>query len=243
MDHPLSNKVVVVTGASSGIGRATARALARLGCRLALAALPEDRLDALAEELGPETLAVATDVTVDAQVTRMAEQTLERFRRIDALFANAGIYVGGQIAEGDTAAWARMLDVNVMGVLRCVRAVLPSMIAQRSGDIVMTSSISGYVDIAHEPVYSASKHAVQGLAHTVRRQVSAAGIRVGTVAPGIIANELTGITDPAEIERRVNAHTYLRSEDVAEAVVFMLSRPPHVTIRDLVILPQNQEIG
>jgi ribitol 2-dehydrogenase len=116
------------------------------------------------------------------------------------------------------------------------------MMAQRSGDILITSSISGFIDIHWEPVYSASKHAVQGFVHTLRRQVAPYGIRVGAIAPGMVANELWGITEAAEVERLVRERASLRSEDVAEAVVFMLSQPPHVTIRDLVMLPQNQDL-
>jgi ribitol 2-dehydrogenase len=242
MDHPLSGKVVIITGASSGIGTATARALARLGCKLTLAARSKERLRALAEELGPSALDVPTDVTVGSDVAAMVARTVERFGRVDVLFANAGIYIRGEAAEGDPDAWAQLMDVNVNGVLRCVHAVLPHMMAQRSGDILITSSISGFIDIHWEPIYSASKHAVQGFVHTLRRQVAPYGIRVGAIAPGMVANELWGITEAADIERRAQAHASLRSEDVAEAVVFMLSQPPHVTIRDLVMVPQNQDL-
>lgn len=242
MEHPLSGKVVIITGASSGIGAATARALARLGCRLTLAARSVDKLRTLAEELGPATLVVPTDVTVGSDVTQMVAKTLEQFGRVDVLFANAGIYIPGQVAEGDPDAWAKLMDVNVNGVLRCVHAVLPYLTAQRSGDILITSSISGFIDIHWEPVYSASKHAIQGFVHTLRRQVASSGIRVGAIAPGMVANELWGLTEAAEIDKWVGKHASLRSEDVAEAVVFMLSQPPHVTIRDLVMLPQNQDL-
>ena len=242
MEHPLSGKTIIITGASSGIGAATARSLVRLGCNVSLAARSADKLRTLAEELGPSALAVPADVTVDADVARMVALTLERFGGVDVLFANAGLYIPGEVAEGDPDAWARLIDVNVTGVMRCVHAVLPAMTAQRSGDILVTSSISAFIDIQWEPIYSASKHAIQGFVHTLRRQVAPAGIRVGSIAPGMVANELWGITDPAEIERRVEAHACLRSEDVAEVVVFMLSQPPHVTIRDLVILPQRQDL-
>jgi ribitol 2-dehydrogenase len=242
MGHPLAGKVVIVTGASSGIGAATARSLARLGCKLTLAARSAEKLRTLAEELGPVALDVPTDVTVGSDVARMVAMTMERFGRVDGLFANAGIYMPGQVAEGDPDAWARLMDVNVNGVLRCVHAVLPYMMAQRSGDILITSSISGFIDIQWEPVYSASKHAIQGFVHTLRRQAAPYGIRVGAIAPGMVANELWGITEAPEIEKRVTERSSLRSEDVAEAVVFMLSRPPHVTIRDLVVLPQNQDL-
>lgn len=242
MEHPLTNKVVIITGASSGIGAATARALVGLGCRVTLAARSGDRLHALAAELGPRALALPMDVTVDSDVRQMVAVTLKRYDRVDVLFANAGIYIPGLVAEGDPAAWARLIDVNVTGVMRCVHAVLPHMLAQHSGDILVTSSISGLIDIQWEPIYSASKHAIQGFVHTLRRQVAGAGIRVGAIAPGMVANELWGFTEPAQIERQVAAHASLRSEDVAQAVVFMLSQPPHVTIRDLVILPQNQDL-
>jgi len=242
MQHPLTGKVIIVTGASSGIGAATARALAQLGCRLALAARSADKLAALAEELGPEALAVPTDVTVGADVARMAARTLARFGRIDALLANAGIYIRGQLAEGDPDAWAELININVTGVLRCIHAVLPAMTAQKSGDILITSSISGVVDIPWEPVYSASKHAVQGIAHTVRRQVAPSGIRVGAICPGIVLNELWSQTDVALVKQRAGERGALRSADVAAAIVFMLSQPPHVCIRDLVMLPQGQDI-
>ena len=242
MAQSLENKVVLITGASSGIGAATAKALAKLGCRLTLAARREDRLEKLASSLPTETLCLKTDVTSAEDITRMVDQTVAHFGRIDVLFANAGLYIPGKAAEGDPDTWAQLIDVNINGVLRSVRAVLPQMMAQKSGDILVTSSISGFVDIHWEPVYSASKHAVQSFVHTLRRQVARHNIRVGAVAPGMVANELWGFEDQAEIDTKVKEHASLTSEDVAEAVVFMLSRPPHVTIRDLVLLPQQQDI-
>ena len=242
MAQSLGGKVVLITGSSSGIGAATARALAKLGCKLALAARREDRLEALAADLTTETLCLKTDVTNAEDITRMVEQTVAHFGRIDVLFANAGLYIPGEAAEGDPDAWAQLIDVNINGVLRSVRAVLPHMMAQKSGDILVTSSISGFVDIHWEPIYSASKHAIQSFVHTLRRQVAPHNIRVGAVAPGIVANELWGFEDQAEIDAKVKEHASLTSEDVAEAVVFMLSRPPHVTIRDLVLVPQQQDI-
>ncbi len=239
---PLNEKVVVVTGASSGIGRATAVRLAQCGARLALAARSAERLTSLAAELGDRALALQTDVTRSADVARMVDAAIARFGRIDALFANAGIYIPGQVADGDPDAWANLMDVNVNGVMRCVRAVLPHMLSRGSGDILVTSSISGHVDIHWEPVYSASKHAIEAFVHTLRRQVAPQGLRVMAISPGRVANELWGLSDPADIDARVSAHTSLRSEDVAELVVTMLSQPAHVTIRDLVVVPQNQDL-
>jgi ribitol 2-dehydrogenase len=243
LDHVLNEKVVIITGASSGIGAETARQLSRLGCHLTLAARSGERLQALANELDSDALIARTDVTARDDVQRMVEATVERFGRVDVLFANAGIYIPGKVAEGDPVQWSNLMNVNIDGVLNCVHAVLEPMKAQGSGDILVTSSISGFVDIDWEPIYSASKHAVQGFVHTLRRQVSSMGLRVGAIAPGAVATELWGITDPAEIERlAIREQSFIRAEDVARAVVFMLSQPPHVTIRDLVILPQGQDI-
>lgn len=242
MHTSLHGKVALITGASSGIGAATARALHQRGCRLVLAARSREKLDALAAELGPDALAVPTDLTDGAQVRRMADSAMARYGRIDILLANAGVYIPGPVADGDPDAWANLIDVNVNGVFRCVHAVLPAMRAQKSGDIVVTSSISGCVDIVWEPIYSASKHAVQSFVHNLRRQVAPDGLRVGALAPGMVANELWGFHETEAIEKQITAHASLRSEDVAEAALFMLSQPPHVTIRDLVMLPQNQDL-
>lgn len=243
MQYDLSGKVIIITGASSGIGAATARLLAGHGCKLVLASRASDKLQALADTLDTEKLVIPTDVTVPADILKMVDQTIQTFGRVDVMFANAGIYIPGQVEEGDPDAWTNLLHVNIDGVFRCVHAVLPHMKAQKSGDILVSSSISGFIDIHWEPIYSASKHAVQGFVHTLRRQVAGYNIRVGAIAPGAVANELWGYTDPAEIEKlSVQEHRFLRSEDVAEAVAFMLAQPPHVTIRDLVMLPQNQDI-
>ena len=238
----LRDKVILLTGASSGIGLATARLLAQAGCRLVLSARSADKLHALAAELGNGAEAVPGDVTSSADAQKMVDSALNAFGRVDLLFANAGVYLPGNVSEGDPEQWAKLLDINVNGVLRGVHAVLPTMMAQRSGDILVTSSISGFVDIHWEPIYSASKHAIQGLVHTLRRQVAASGIRVMAVAPGKVANALWGVTDPDEVRRATAARACLCSEDVAEAVAFMLSRPVHVTVRDLVLLPQAQDL-
>lgn len=242
MLESIKDKVVIITGASSGIGAATARLLVQEGAKVVLAARSVERLEVLTAELGAATLPLPTDVTVAADVERLVDETLSHFGRIDVLFANAGVYIPGQVTEGDPDAWATLMDVNVDGVLRCAHTVLPHMLQQQSGDILVTSSISGHVDIHWEPIYSASKHAIQTFVHTLRRQVAASGIRVGAIAPGMVANELWGYTDQSAIDEMVNKHAGLRSEDVAQAVLFMLSQPPHVTIRDLVMLPQNQDL-
>jgi ribitol 2-dehydrogenase len=238
----LAGKVVIITGASTGIGAAAARALVKVGSKVVLAARSADKLDGLANELGDAALSLPADVTREEDVKRMTQQTVEHFGKIDVLLANAGIYIPGQIADGDPNDWAHLIDVNIVGVMRCVHAVLPFMMAQKSGDILVTSSISGFSDIHWEPVYSASKHAIQSFVHTIRRQLIPDQIRVGSIAPGTVANELWGISTEEEISKRVANHSCLRSEDVAEAILFMLSQPAHVTIRDLVMLPQGFDL-
>lgn len=238
----LRGKVAVVTGASSGIGRAMARALAHEGCSVALLARESDRLRAVATELGAAALCVPTDLAVPAEIDAAVAATLARLGRIDVLLANAGLYVSGDVADGDAEVWDRVIQINVNSVFRIVRAVLPGMLAQAGGEIIVTSSISGHQAIHWEPVYSATKHAVQAFVHGVRRQTLNTGVRVGAVAPGMVLNELWGLTDRAEIDRKAGQGTGLRDEDVADAVLFMLTRPPNVTIRDLVMLPTNQDL-
>jgi ribitol 2-dehydrogenase len=242
MNQSISGKAAIVTGASSGIGRAIARLFAAEGAKLALAARSIDKLRTLANEIGGTPLILSIDLARQGDVERMAAQTIARFGRVDVLMANAGVYVPGEAAKGDPDAWDNMIAVNVNSVFRSVRAVLPAMIAQGSGDIIVTSSISGHQAMQWEPVYSATKHAVQAFVHAVRRQIAPYNIRIGTIAPGTVLNELWGVTDPVEIDRRAGLREGLRSEDVAEACLWILTRPPNVTIRDIVILPQNQDI-
>ncbi len=242
MNTPLAGKVALVTGASSGIGRALALALGREGARLALAARSADRLAATRDAAGGEALILPVDLSVPAEVERMVASVLERFGQIDIFLANAGIYVPGQVEDGDPAAWEQMIAVNLSGVFRAIRAVLPGMIGRRAGHIVVTSSISGHSALHWEPVYSATKHGIQTFVHGLRRQVAPHGIRVGEISPGIVLNELWGYSDPEVIRAKAAAREGLLSEDIADAVLFMLTRPAHVTIRDLVILPQNQDI-
>ncbi|MCX5514045.1 glucose dehydrogenase [Kaistia algarum] len=242
MRTELKNKIVLVTGGSSGIGRAMARAVAEEGAKLVLVGRSAERLQAVASNLPTEALPIAADLTKPAEVDRVVAEARARFGRIDILLPNAGLYIPGDVAEGDPDAWDELLAVNVNSVFRLVRAVLPEMIERKDGHILITSSISGHQAIQWEPIYSASKHAIQSFVHGLRRQVAPQGIRVGAVAPGIVLNELWGYKDPAAIDAKVESREGLRSEDVADAVVFMLTRPANVTIRDLVILPQNQDL-
>jgi ribitol 2-dehydrogenase len=242
MSSSLDGKTAIVTGASSGIGRATAIRLSAEGVKLSLVARSTDAMKQLARELPNEAHVVTSDLAGGREADRIVDESARLLGHIDILFANAGVFIPGEVVEGDPDAWDRMIALNVNAVLRSVRRVLPHMIGRGSGDIIVTSSISGHQAIHWEPVYSATKHAIQSFIHGLRRQVAPKGIRVGEIAPGIVLNNIWGYSDPEKIAAKVAEHAGITSEDVADAVIYMLTRPPHVTIRDLVILPQNQDI-
>ena len=242
MTNTLKGKVVIITGASSGIGEAAARSLAQQGCKLTLAARSLDKLEALAAELDAECLVSRADMTKPSDIMDMVDATMERFGRIDVMFANAGIFIQGDFSGNDIDALGDMLRLNVDGALRCAHAVIPQMKAQGGGDIIVTSSVAGHIRFKAGPVYGASKHAIETFVNTVRRQVAADGIRIGSIGPGRVANALWGVTDEADSRRlSEEERTYVTSDDVARAVVFMLSRPRHVTIRNMVMFPQKQD--
>ena len=242
MSEKLSGQVAAVTGAASGIGLECARAFLGAGARVALVDFAADRLHALCDELGDGAFPVVVDLTEPASVARMLPQILERSGQLDIFHANAGSYVGGPVEEGDPDAWDRMLNLNINATFRSVRAVLPHMIERKRGDIIMTSSIAGIVPVVWEPIYTASKHAVQAFIHTVRRQVSRHGIRVGGVAPGPVVTALLKDWPQAKLDDARASGSLMEASEVAEAVLFMVTRPRGVTIRDLVIVPQNLDL-
>jgi ribitol 2-dehydrogenase len=166
----------------------------------------------------------------------------ERFGPADIVVANAGIYLADEVWTNDPADIDRLIATNIGGVMQTVHAALNVMLPRGVGDVIVTGSVSGTQAIHWEPVYSASKHALRAFVHGVRRQLVGTGVRLGLIAPGVVLNDLWKVTAEDDISDRVAAQTGIRSEDVAEAVAFMLTRPRHVTIRDLVVLPTNQEI-
>ncbi|MBL8591320.1 MAG: SDR family oxidoreductase [Devosia sp.] len=242
MSEQMHGKVAAITGAASGIGLECARILVEHGARVVLIDRDEAGLRQAAGEMGPAALPLVLDLTAPAEVDGLLPRVLELAGRLDIFHANAGAYVGGQVVEGDPDAWDRMLDLNVKAAFRSVRAVLPHMVAQQSGDIILTSSIAGLVPVVWEPIYTASKHAVQAFTHTLRRQVAKHGIRVGAVAPGPVVTALISDWPKDKLDAALAAGDLMQPRDVAEAVLFMLSRPRHVTIRDLVILPQSNDL-
>jgi len=236
-------RVAIVTGASSGIGRASATALDAAGIQLVLVARNQTKLTELARMMHGDPHIVTGDVA-DPQTARDAlDGALQSFGRLDILLANAGLYLPDKGWEVDLERVDTIGRTNVLGVMHFVHTVLPHMTNEGTGDVVVTSSVSGHQVIAWEPVYSATKHAVQAFVHGTRQQLIGTGVRLGAIAPGIVLNELWGVTNgDASIDDEVAAGRGMRSEDVADALMYMLQTPRHITIRDLVMLPTNQEI-
>lgn len=190
MNTPLNGKVAAITGAASGIGLQCAKTLLDAGAKVVLIDREGDKLHKIVAELGENAYALQLDLFNNQQVDNMLADIIELAGGLDIFHANAGAYIGGPVAEGDPDVWDRVLNLNINAAFRCVRAVLPHMIAQRSGDIIFTSSIAGVVPVIWEPIYTASKFAVQAFVHTTRRQVSQYGVRVGAVLPGPVVTAL-----------------------------------------------------
>ncbi|MEM7308134.1 MAG: SDR family NAD(P)-dependent oxidoreductase [Planctomycetota bacterium] len=234
----LEGKRALVTGASAGIGAATARALAAEGAELVLCARRAERLDALAAELGGAQT-VALDVR-DAAAMKSAFEG-ETF---DIVLANAGLGRGlGKIGDGDPADWAEMMDTNVGGVLHTVHATLPAMLARGAGDFVVLGSVAGREVYPGGNVYCASKHAVRGVYKALRRDHYGSGVRFTTVDPGMVETEFSLVRfhgDAEAADAMYKGMTPMRPEDVAESVLFAVTRPPHVNIGEIVMWASAQ---
>ncbi|NHN47963.1 SDR family oxidoreductase [Halostella sp. JP-L12] len=222
-----ADDVAVVTGASSGIGEATARALGREGYAVALVARREDRLEAIAEEIATRTLVVPTDVTDETAVAAMVETVREELGGVDVLVNNAGIARGGPVGEADLTEMRRTVRVNLEGVMNVTHAALPEILESGGGDIVTVSSMSARFPQEGGSAYSASKFGVNGFCRSLRKELSDEQVRVTIVMPGPVVTELN---DWEHWDGRPMAPT-----DVAESIVFAVSRPDHVEIPDITV--------
>ena len=246
--RPLAGKVALVTGASSGIGEATALALAEAGASVAIGARRTDRLDALASKLrdgGTSVLQLSLDVTDEGACTEAVQRTREELGGLDILVNNAGVMLLGTIVGADTEDWRRMLNTNVLGLLYMTHAAIEGMVEQGSGDVVNVSSVAGRVARQGSGVYNASKWAVNAFSESLRQEVTGRGVRISLVEPGIVATELTDhITQPAAkqaIRDAAGAITPLQAEDIARAVLYLVSQPRHVAINEILVRPTDQE--
>ncbi|TYB55380.1 SDR family NAD(P)-dependent oxidoreductase [Nonomuraea sp. PA05] len=243
MNTTLHGKVALVTGASSGIGEATALALSAAGARVAVGARRADRLKALAGQAPGETLPLDLDVTDQESVRAAVAATIERFGGLDILVNNAGVMLSGPIAGADTRQWTRMVETNLLGSMFTVHAALPHLLA-RKGVVVQVSSTSGRTASAFSAVYAATKFGVTAFSEALRQEVTEQDVRVVVVEPGFVATELAGhITDPAiraAAQEMAGSMRTLRPEDIAAAVLYAVTQPEHVAVNELLIRPTDQ---
>lgn len=242
MFQNLHGKVAAITGAASGIGLAATRALHAAGARVVLVDRDADALADLTRELGDGAVAQVTDLLDADSCNAMVLEILQKAGQIDIMICNAGSYIGGDLIDTDPAAIDRMLNLNINAVMKNIHAVAPHMIARKTGDIIVTSSIAGHAPIHVEPVYSASKWAVTCFVQTMRRQLMAHGVRVGQVSPGPVVSALLADWEPERLQRMKDAGALMEPVEVADALMFMLSRPRNVTIRDMIVLPSNFDV-
>ena len=248
MSLTLQGKVALVTGASSGIGEATARALAAANARVVVAARRVDRLDALVEHIGKaggEAVAIPADVAKEKEARGLVQRAHAKWGRLDILVNNAGVMLLGAVEGANTEEWRRMVDINLLGPMYTTHAALPLMKAQGGGHIINISSVAGRVANPHAAVYAATKFGLGAFSESLRREVFNDDIRVTLVEPGAVATELTGhITDPRAKETlraRLATMTLLESEDIAAAVVYAATQPPRVNVNEILVRPTSQE--
>lgn len=240
-----SNKVMLITGATSGVGKALAEHFYKKNYKLILVGGSKVKVDNQSKKFKKNTLYLCADLTKSKDIKRIVSESITKFKKIDILIANAGLYEPDKIISGNPDRWDRVISVNVTSVFRLVNLVLPYMKKNKFGDIAITSSISGHQAIHWEPIYSASKHAIQSFAHGLRTQISKNNIRVISIAPGMIMTELWDL-DPIKnkkyIKDMINKGNALDVKEVVSCFDFALSRGRGANIRDLVILPTNQNL-
>ncbi|MDQ3537913.1 MAG: SDR family NAD(P)-dependent oxidoreductase [Actinomycetota bacterium] len=243
----LAGKVALVTGASSGIGEATALALAAEGVAVAIGARRAERIDALADKIaadGGRALALDLDVTQEQQAHDAVGRTRADLGGLDIVVNNAGVMLLGPILNADTSDWRRMIETNVLGLMYVTNAALPHLVEQGSGDIVQVSSVAGRLARDGSGVYNASKWAVNAFSESLRQEVTARGVRVTLVEPGAVATELSDHITHAESKQRVKDRVTkmraLQSSDIAAGVVYVVTQPAHVSVNEVLIRPTDQ---
>jgi NADP-dependent 3-hydroxy acid dehydrogenase YdfG len=249
----LTDTVAIVTGASSGIGEATALALAAQGATVVLVARRADRLADLASRIaasGPDPLVVAADLTDPAEPTRVMDEVIAKAGRIDILVNNAGVMLLGPVAGAPLEEWERMIDINVRALLRCAHAALPHLLAaaeqgpRNVADMVNISSVAGRTVNAGSGVYSLTKWGVGVFSESLRQEVARRGVRIGLMEPGATATELGSHNRPEVREmmaQRFAGVQFLAPEDIADAILYMVTRPRHVAVNEMLVRPADQE--
>ncbi len=249
----LAGTVALVTGASSGIGAATAATLAAQGAAVALAARRKDRLDALAEEIrgqGGTALVLESDVTDERQAADAVERTVAELGRLDTLINNAGLMLIGPVQDAPLTEWQRMVDLNVLGLLYCTHAALPHLLRaaadgpRQVADLVNVSSVAGRVARSGRGVYNLTKHGVGAFSESLRQEVTRRHVRVSLVEPGVTATELADHNRAEVIEAMRGAFAGIQpmhAQDIADAIAYIVTRPRHVAVNEMLIRPTEQE--
>lgn len=251
--RPLEHTVALVTGASSGIGEATAIAIANLGAAVALAARRTERLETLAATLrghGATVLVITADITDRAQATDAVDQTVKELGRLDTLINNAGVMLLGPVVGAPVEEWEQMVRINLLGLLYCTNAAIPHLLSAAEdsprgvADLVNISSVAGRETRSGSGVYNATKHAVGAFSDALRKEVTKRHVRVSLVEPGAVETELAGHNRPeirAAMDERFAGMERLQSEDIAEIIAFIVSRSRHVAVNEVLVRPTDQE--
>ncbi|PIG91695.1 SDR family NAD(P)-dependent oxidoreductase [Gloeocapsopsis sp. IPPAS B-1203] len=247
MANKLDGKVALITGASSGIGEASALALAAEGAKVVLAARRLDRLEKLVSQVkdsGKEAIAIQTDITDQAQTTEMLQKANANFGSVDILINNAGVMLTGLVDGADTLDWRRMVDIDLLGLMYATHAALPIMKEQGSGHIINIASVAGRLTFANFAVYNAVKFGVVAFSDALRKEVYQNKVRVTVIEPGAVATELTNhITDQEskqQVEGMYQSVTPLESEDIANAILYAVTQPARVNVNEILIMPTDQ---
>jgi NADP-dependent 3-hydroxy acid dehydrogenase YdfG len=251
MTERLDGTVALVTGASSGIGHATALALAEQGARVAVAARRKDRLEELADRIGrDQVLVLETDVTDEAQARAMVERTVATFGRLDTLVNNAGVMLLGPIVDAPVEEWRRMVELNVLGLLYCTHSALPHLLSAAASeprnvaDVVNISSVAGRFARANSGVYNATKFGVGAFSESLRQEVTTRHVRVTVVEPGATTSELVVHNRPEVLEQlaaNFASTEILRAEDIADTITFTVTRPRRMAVNEVLVRPTEQE--
>ncbi|GAF40632.1 short-chain dehydrogenase oxidoreductase [Agrilactobacillus composti DSM 18527 = JCM 14202] len=246
----VTDKVVVITGASSGIGAATAKLLVEKRAKVVLGARREDKLKALTATLGANARYQVTDVTKRADVTALLQLALTEFGRVDVLYNNAGVMPQGPLHDREYAKWQQMLDINIMGVLNGIGEVLPIMRQQKDGLIITTDSVAGHVVYPESAVYNGTKYAVRAIMEGLRQEEKENGIRSTIISPGAVRTELVHTIGNSAVSASVQqlmdapeaAGLALNPEDIAQAVLYAINQPKHVAVSEVLVRPAQQQV-
>ena len=239
MSESLEGKIAVITGAASGIGLATTKALLAQGATVVMVDWNKAALDQLTAELGPKAIPQVTNLLDAESCNAMVPEILGKVDHIDILYCNAGTYIGGDLTETTPEAIDKMLNLNVNAVMKNVHAVVPHMSGRGTGDIIVTCSIAGHFPTYWEPVYSGSKWAITSFVQGMRRQMIPHGVRVAQVSPGPVVSALLADWPEENLRKAKESGSLMDPEEVSEAVIYMLTRKRTVTIRDMIVLPTN----